>query len=53
MAEHPEHCTYSCNRHRVVAAWLTSERPGSFITSVKNIYYFGKTFNAALTVDDF
>ena len=32
----------SCSRHGVVAAWLTSERPGNVMSVLKGIYCLGK-----------
>ena len=42
---------HSCSRHGVVAARLTSERPGSVIPLSKNIYFTASTFVASVTVD--
>ena len=43
--------THSCSRQGVVAARLTSERPGGVIPLSKNIFCTGSTFIAAVTVD--
>jgi hypothetical protein len=42
---------HSCSRRGMVAARLTSERPGSVIPGSKNIYCTGSTFIAAVTAD--
>jgi len=46
LADSPD-TARSCSRHGLVAARLTSERPGS----VTPLYYTGSAFIAALTVD--
>lgn len=43
----------SCSLHGVVAARLTSERPGNFMPLSKNISCFGIAFTPSVTVDVF